>query len=247
MRIPSESMSGISPDRERWIFKYIRLHVMQIVSAGVDSPPTPVCLLPCPAHVLQLTVETGWAVITPTAFVAFSRGSSAALLALQQKVFLGFSSSHRAICCFILCLTVFGCHHFYVKTTSLCSGSILEVCCLWSDKHHWPPKGLPENNQNETKSWGLTCVIPQGTFELGSGPISDLQPRVPSQASHKLSSTELKSVGPNVFVICLVCPSSYYLFTKNQIQFPCQQFVISSCDQEMKQWLQCNLQSPLQF
>lgn len=57
---------------------------MQIVSAGVDSPPTPFCLLPCPVPVLQLAVETGCAVITPTAFVAFSSGSSAAtLLALQ--------------------------------------------------------------------------------------------------------------------------------------------------------------------
>lgn len=181
MRIPSESMSGISPDRERWIFEYIMLHVMQIVSAGVDSPPTPVCLLPCSVRVLQLTVETGCAVVTPTAFVAFSFGSSAALLlTLQQKVFLGFSSSPQAICCFILCPIVFGCHRFYVTTMSLCSGSVLEVCCLWSDKYHWAPKSMPENNQNETKSWGLTCVIPQGTFGLGSGPISDLQPRVPS-------------------------------------------------------------------
>lgn len=126
---------------------------MQIVSAGVDSPPTPVCLLPCPVRVLQLTVETGCAVVTPTAFVAFSFGSSAALLlTLQPKVFLGFSSSPQAICCFILCPIVFGCHCFYVTATLLCSGSVLEVCCLWSDKYHWAPKSMPENNQNETKS-----------------------------------------------------------------------------------------------
>lgn len=91
--------------------------------------------------VLQLTVETGCAVVTPTAFVAFSFGSSAALLlTLQPKVFLGFSSSPQAICCFILCPIVFGCHRFYMTTTSLCSGSVLEVCCLWSDKYHWDPR-----------------------------------------------------------------------------------------------------------
>lgn len=54
----------------------------------------------------------------------------------------------QAICCFILCPIVFEFHRFYVTTVLLCSGYVLEVCCLWSDKYHWPPKSLPENNQN---------------------------------------------------------------------------------------------------